>query len=256
MRLRKTEICQSCARLKNVCQSCILDLRWGLPVQVRDAVLADPKGALKRKVPQLPVNRDYFNAVNASKLARLGSEETLLADDISEEQERILDQLSARRNHSKRNLPPPCSFYAKGACSRGESCPFLHQLVQERGPSLKSFRERYFGQDDPDAEAMMDRNNDLLAKFRKTERKEVENGNKSLFVQGLRAGVTDETLRSFFQIYGPIEEVKLLSDGTAAIITFVEASRAEEAAKETLGMVEIKDSVTIQVAWAKETEKF
>jgi hypothetical protein len=34
MRFKKTEVCQTCAKLKNVCQTCLLDLEYGLPVQV------------------------------------------------------------------------------------------------------------------------------------------------------------------------------------------------------------------------------
>jgi len=29
MRFKKTEICQTCAKLKNVCQTCIFDLQYG-----------------------------------------------------------------------------------------------------------------------------------------------------------------------------------------------------------------------------------
>lgn len=34
MRFKKTEVCQTCAKVKNVCQTCLLDLEYGLPTQV------------------------------------------------------------------------------------------------------------------------------------------------------------------------------------------------------------------------------
>ena len=30
MRYKKTEICQTCCKLKNVCQTCLLDLEYGI----------------------------------------------------------------------------------------------------------------------------------------------------------------------------------------------------------------------------------
>lgn len=36
----KTEICSQCSTLKNLCQVCIRDLKFGLPSQLRDAVLS------------------------------------------------------------------------------------------------------------------------------------------------------------------------------------------------------------------------
>lgn len=44
-RFKKTEICRQCAKLKNVCQTCILDLEYGLPVQVRDEALMQEEQA-------------------------------------------------------------------------------------------------------------------------------------------------------------------------------------------------------------------
>ena len=38
-RFKKTEICQTCSKAKNVCQTCLLDLEYNLPVQVRDQAL-------------------------------------------------------------------------------------------------------------------------------------------------------------------------------------------------------------------------
>ena len=40
-RLKRVEICRTCARTKNVCQVCIYDLQYGLPVQLRDRILAE-----------------------------------------------------------------------------------------------------------------------------------------------------------------------------------------------------------------------
>lgn len=56
-RYKKTEICQTCCKLKNVCQVCLLDLEYGLPVQVRDTALAISS---HDAIPRSDVNREYF----------------------------------------------------------------------------------------------------------------------------------------------------------------------------------------------------
>lgn len=55
MRFKKTEVCQTCSRLKNVCQTCLLDLEYGLPIQVRDAALR-----IKDDLPRSEVNKEYY----------------------------------------------------------------------------------------------------------------------------------------------------------------------------------------------------
>ena len=55
MRFKKTEICQICAKLKNVCQTCLLDLEYGLPIQVRDQALS-----VKDNMAKSDVNKEYF----------------------------------------------------------------------------------------------------------------------------------------------------------------------------------------------------
>lgn len=50
-------ICQTCSKLKNACQVCILDLEYGLPVQVRDTVLSINSNDA---IPKRDVNRECF----------------------------------------------------------------------------------------------------------------------------------------------------------------------------------------------------
>lgn len=55
MRFKSTVVCQTCAKIKNVCQTCLLDLEYGLPVQVRDTALGR-----KNEAPSSEVNREYY----------------------------------------------------------------------------------------------------------------------------------------------------------------------------------------------------
>lgn len=55
MRFKKTEVCQTCSKLKNVCQTCLLDLEYGLPIQVRDAALK-----MQDDIPKSDVNKEYY----------------------------------------------------------------------------------------------------------------------------------------------------------------------------------------------------
>lgn len=56
-RYKKTEICQTCAKLKNVCQTCVFDLQFHLPIAIRDKLLDDCE---KLKIPKEQVNLEYW----------------------------------------------------------------------------------------------------------------------------------------------------------------------------------------------------
>lgn len=254
MRFRRTEICQTCCKLKNTCQSCILDLQYGLPVQIRDGVLQ-----IKEACPQNEANREYFLATNAAKLAR--NDVTLIDYDKTDPAAKaVLEQLSQKYNKNKtvesRNAPLPCSFYAKGTCTRGSECPYSHILTTEKShTSLKSYRDRYYGNDDPAAASILEKNPELAttidregsaASIQKPEDRTI----KSLFVMGIREGLTAEDIKEHFLA----ESVKLVADGAAAIVSFKTRLDAEESAEDNLGMIEIK-GVRVKVSWARSQSK-
>ena len=65
MRFKTTVICQTCAKIKNVCQTCLLDLEYGLPTQVRDTALG-----VESEAPTSEINREYY-AQNMESKVRL-----------------------------------------------------------------------------------------------------------------------------------------------------------------------------------------
>lgn len=69
---KKTEICQACAKVKNVCQTCLLDLQLGLPSQLRDAVLNSSDGALA--AAESTANKEYQTQLQLQLLEANGED--------------------------------------------------------------------------------------------------------------------------------------------------------------------------------------
>ena len=64
---KMTQVCQSCSKVKNLCQTCILDLQFGLPSQLRDAVL-ESSNTSSSTAPESDVNKEYHNQQLISKM--------------------------------------------------------------------------------------------------------------------------------------------------------------------------------------------
>ena len=70
-RLKKVEICRTCAQAKNVCQVCIYDLQYGLPVKVRDKILKESgSSGGAGAIPQSNANRSWYTAQQERLLER------------------------------------------------------------------------------------------------------------------------------------------------------------------------------------------
>lgn len=121
MRFKKTEICQTCSKIKNICQTCLLDLEFGLPVQVRDQALK-----MQNEMPKSDVNREFY-AQNMERAMAEG-DGTIPPGELGKSQppSDMLLKLARTAPYYKRNRPHVCSFWVKGECKRGEECPYRY----------------------------------------------------------------------------------------------------------------------------------
>eukprot|EP01054_Gregarina_sp_Poly1_P001820 Gregarina_sp_Poly_1__1819@NODE_1472_length_4056_cov_103_411632_g975_i0_p4_GENE_NODE_1472_length_4056_cov_103_411632_g975_i0NODE_1472_length_4056_cov_103_411632_g975_i0_p4_ORF_typecomplete_len252_score20_91Torus/PF16131_5/2_9e10zf_CCCH_4/PF18345_1/4_4e08zfCCCH/PF00642_24/1_2e06zfCCCH_3/PF15663_5/5_8e03zfCCCH_3/PF15663_5/2_6e06zfCCCH_4/PF18044_1/7_1e06zfCCCH_2/PF14608_6/0_0044_NODE_1472_length_4056_cov_103_411632_g975_i032253980 len=149
-RYKSTIICQMCARTKNVCQVCLFDLQYGLPVQVRDRFLESAKDTTALDVPLSRVNRDYM--VNRQQ----GMQQEPAGFDKAAQEHPMLARLQRTAPYYNRNAARVCTFWLRGECSRGDSCPFRHEK-DGHDPTLSNqkIKDRYYGINDPVANKIL-----------------------------------------------------------------------------------------------------
>lgn len=236
-RYKNTEVCQTCAKIKNVCQTCLLDLTYHLPVEVRDKFLGDQKVL----VPTQEANRNFW-----SEQANRNIDHLALP---YEEQKgnKVLEELAKKRSapYSARNLPHICSFFVKGECKRGDECPYRHELPPDNGLADQNIQDRFHGKNDPVAQKILGRVYD-----NQRVRPPADKSIATLFLRELPAGLSEEDLRDIFKQYGEVDDVEFLPNQTSGLVSFAERSACETAIKELYGKLVIKNQA-VQVMWAK-----
>lgn len=125
-KFRKTQVCQMCARLKNVCQVCLLDLEYGLSVQSRDYGLG-MAGFDSMQMPESEVGREWQQDLIESN-AENGN---LLEYDKVKPSDVIMNVAKLNPHISLKHEDTVCSFWLKGMCKRGNKCPYKHEIPDE-----------------------------------------------------------------------------------------------------------------------------
>jgi len=247
MRFKKTEVCQTCAKLKNVCQTCMLDLEYGLPIQVRDAALK-----IKDELPKSDVNREYYlqnvdqSLADAGAVGPGGS-----LGKLPSHKSELLAKLARTTPYYKRNRPHICSFWVKGECKRGEECPYRHEKPTDPDDPLsqQNFKDRYYGVNDPVAEKLLKRAQ-AMPHLEPPEDASIT----TLYVGGLDETVTEQDIKNAFYSFGEIRSLTVVPKQGCAFIQFTSRKSAEKAAEGTFNKLLIRGN-KMTIRWGKSQGK-
>ncbi|KAF9598524.1 hypothetical protein IFM89_028056 [Coptis chinensis] len=272
-RYKKTEICQTCCKLKNVCQVCLLDLEYGLPVQVRDTALAINSND---SIPRSDVNREYFAEEHDRRSLLPGYIKVGLAflsemlsqchaGDISwciwvtwaragidyessfgkaRPNDTIL-KLQRTTPYYKRNRAHVCSFYVRGECTRGAECPYRHEMPITGELSQQNIKDRYYGNNDPVAMKLLNKAGEMPSLMPPD-----DESIKTLYVGGLDDRITEQDLRDHFYAHGEIESVRMVLQRACAFVTYTTREGAEKAAEELSNKLVIK-GLRLKLLWGR-----
>ncbi|CAJ0625513.1 7464_t:CDS:2 [Entrophospora sp. SA101] len=240
MRYKKTEICQTCAKLKNVCQTCLLDLQYNLPVQVRDTALNVTNDA-----PRSDINREYFAQNIEGKIS--GPESLINYGKADSAGKDMLKKLARTEPYYKRNRPHICSFYVKGNCTRGDECPYRHEIPEENELSHQNIKDRYYGTNDPVAKKMLNRvKGGGGSNITPPEDKTIT----SLFITGIEDDITESDLRGHFYAFGEIKSVVVVHKSKCAFVNYATRASAEQAVEKSHNNLNIKDH-DLKISWGR-----
>ncbi|KAL9053866.1 MAG: hypothetical protein Q9162_004513 [Coniocarpon cinnabarinum] len=249
-RQKRTIICLTCARLKNCCQSCMLDLHFGLPITIRDQALK-----MIAPGPGSAVNREFYAQNNEREIeeGRGGLEAYEKTDEKAME---LLKKLANSEQYSRKRridedvegkdmkaLPPPESLQhgstVGGATYSGEKRQRVSGNGSSRGgrggAASKSTRPLQSQQQPPseaDWQPPQDRNI------------------KSLFVLGVEDDLPEYSVREFFEKYGTLQSVVCSHRAHCAFINYQKRLSAENAADACRGKAIIR-GCPLRVTWGR-----
>ena len=224
-RSKKTEICQICAKLKNLCQSCILDLQYKAPFEIRDALLEGWHYTQSRK-PQTEVHREYF-ALQAQKKV---------------EQNQVPDYTHLPKLNMTIPTLPSVTSYIKN--DKGE---IMDTLTQNETNTYNYFQFNT----DPNRPVIPKLNFPSISEEITAHNPyATDPNNKTVFVGGIDNSITEEDLRNHFASFGPIIKIFISGKSNCAFIDYANKDDAIKAIDEYIEGTKIRD-VSIRVCWGK-----
>ncbi|CAK3824591.1 Pre-mRNA-splicing factor slt11 [Lecanosticta acicola] len=252
-RQKRTGICLTCARLKNCCQCCMLDLSFGLPITIRDAALK-----MVAPGPQSEVNREYFAQNHEREIEEgrglEGYEKTdekardllrrLASSEPYYKKQRRLEQEGEEEGGQKllkgsdgTHKPGPIRT-AKSAYGSAYGPP-----PSRGGPSGRGGRGgARGGRGFPSAAAVPIKPEDIQPP--------ADQNITSLFVTGVEDDLPEHEIRTHFQQYGALRSVVCSHRSHCAFMNYMNRAGAEAAAAACQGKAVVK-GVPLRVQWGR-----
>ncbi|KAL1311195.1 hypothetical protein AAFC00_001390 [Neodothiora populina] len=259
-RQKKTNICLTCARLKNCCQCCMLDLSFGLPIVVRDAALK-----MITPGPNSEINREYYaqnheheieeggGAVEAYEKTDEKARELLRRLAQSEpyyKKQRRLDEENASSSSSgQKTLEAGPSSASTGSNAVGpvrtrdsKQGGYGNRSEPYAAPSARGGRGGARGRPFPNTATLPPRPEDILPPADKNV--------LSLFITGVEDDLPEHALRTHFSQYGALRSLVCSHRSHCAFVNYMSREGAEAAAAACQGRANVK-GVPLRVQWGK-----
>ncbi|KAE8377380.1 hypothetical protein BDV26DRAFT_281894 [Aspergillus bertholletiae] len=250
-RTKRTAICLTCARLKNCCQCCMLDLSFGLPIVVRDAALK-----MVAPGPESTINREYYaqehekeieegrGAVEAYEKTDEKARELLRRLANSEPYYRKPRQLEAPRDEESEKPSTDASVVHS---RYGNGPGPIRTTESRRGTALPgrgrgNMRGGRGGRPFPGTAQLPPSQEDILPP--------TDPNVTSLFATGVEDDLPEHTLRTFFSQFGQLRSLVCSHRAHSAFINFATREGAEAAAKHCQGKAVIQ-GCPLRIRWGK-----
>ncbi|KAK2802863.1 Pre-mRNA-splicing factor slt11 [Onygenales sp. PD_10] len=261
-RTKRTNICLTCARLKNCCQSCMLDLSFGLPIVVRDAALK-----MVAPGPQSSINREYYAQEHEKEIeeGRGAVEEYEKTDEKARD---LLRRLANSEPYYKRQRRLDASGEGQSASAGGEQGgsgqrqigygqgtggstpgPVRTRDIRRGGPPGRGTGGMRGGRGGgrggrgfPSVAQLPPGPQDILPP---------EDPNiTSLFITGVEDDLPEHALRTFFTPFGTLRSLICSHRSHCAFVNYATRESAEAAAAHCQGKAVIQ-GCPLRVQWGK-----
>ncbi|KXH47619.1 RNA recognition domain-containing protein [Colletotrichum salicis] len=246
-RKKRTNICLTCARLKNCCQACMLDLSFGLPIVVRDAALK-----MVAPGPSSDINREYFAQNNelAIEEGRAGVEEYEKTDEKARE---LLRRLAASKPYFRKGRTVESADDEVQAGSSSSGGPGGNPAVgagvggpgpirtrDSRAAAALGARPGRAKQAFPSAAQLPPGPQDWMPP--------ADKNIMSLFITGIEDDLPEHKIRDFFKAHGRLKSLVCSHMSHCAFVNFETREAAEKAAASCQGRAVIA-GCPLRVRW-------